>query len=116
MILRNQLCLPIPKSFIQVSQTRSISRNLLPHKSPKNPQTGNPHRIPKETDGDPKLAGAILEFAQGSYIPFTPLTIGPGAVFVPKDTIGLHLDFAKAQFGGHMGARSALSLKNASDR
>ena len=31
--------------------------------------------------------------------------IGPGAVLVPKDTVGLHLDFAKAQYGGHMGAR-----------
>ena len=33
------------------------------------------------------------------------LTIGRGAVRVPKETVGLHLDFAKAQYGGHMGAR-----------
>jgi hypothetical protein len=30
---------------------------------------------------------------------------GRGAVRVPKETIGLHLDFGKAQYGGHMGAR-----------
>jgi len=30
---------------------------------------------------------------------------GPGAVSVPKDTVGLHLDFASDQYYGHMGAR-----------
>lgn len=38
----------------------------------------------------------------------TVLNIGRGAVRVPKDTVGLHLDFAKAQYGGHMGARYSL--------
>ena len=33
------------------------------------------------------------------------LIAGRGAVRVPKETVGLHLDFAKAQYGGHMGAR-----------
>jgi len=35
---------------------------------------------------------------------------GRGAVQVPKDTIGLHLDFAKAQYAGHMGARFILQI------
>ena len=33
------------------------------------------------------------------------LTAGRGAVHVPREIVGLHLDFAKAQYGGHMGAR-----------
>ena len=33
------------------------------------------------------------------------LTTGPGAVRIPKSMVGLHLDFAKAKYAGHMGAR-----------
>jgi hypothetical protein len=69
MILRNPLRLAIPKQFIQVGPTRGIASNLLPHKPIKNPQIGNPYRIPKQTDGDPKLAAALLEIAQGSTSP-----------------------------------------------
>jgi hypothetical protein len=59
----------------------------------------------KPGEGDPKLAQAILELAQGDPSSVLVLTSGYGAVRVPKDTVGLHLDFAKAQYGGHMGAR-----------
>jgi Mitochondrial ribosomal protein L51 / S25 / CI-B8 domain len=33
------------------------------------------------------------------------IIIGPGAVRVPPNILGLHMRFAKAQYGGHMGAR-----------
>lgn len=36
--------------------------------------------------------------------------VGSGAVKVPRDTVGLHLDFAKAQYYGHMGARFIIQM------
>ena len=63
----------------------------------------------KEGQADPKLAGAILELAQGGLlVSITILIIGPGAVRVLRNIAGLHLDFAKAQHSGHMGARYLL--------
>jgi len=48
-----------------------------------------------------------------SIIIFIP---GRGAVRVPNETIGLHLDFAKAQYGGHMGARHSLRRTKCNNR
>jgi hypothetical protein len=59
----------------------------------------------KQGQSDPKLAAAIIELAEGISAS-AMLKIGPGAVRVPRDIVGLHLDFAKAFPGGHMGARS----------
>ena len=67
MILRNSLrLLTIPERLSQVYQTRSISNDLLPRKNSK--RLENPRHIPK-SEGDPKLATALVDFAQGYSTP-----------------------------------------------
>jgi len=96
-----------------------IREKLLPvPKSPKaeggDPPKRNPPQPPKkvrvkEGEGDPKLAGAILELVQGIIpvrVPLLTFSKGRGAVRIPTEFAALHLDFAKAQYDGHMGARS----------
>lgn len=65
----------------------------------------NPKRF-KPGEGDPKLAQGIVDLLEGKeHLNYTGLITGPGAVKIPKSIIGLHLDFAKASFNGHRGAR-----------
>ena len=100
-----------------------IREDLLPvPKSPKaeggEPPKRNPLQPPKkvpvkEGEGDPKLAGAILELVQGIIpvcIPLLTFPKGRGAVRIPKEFAALHLDFAKAQYDGHTGARFLFPL------
>ena len=98
MIPRKALRLPFPKRQIQKAESDAQKGIISPETSQKLINFHNTRYFRQDTlkpgEGDPKLASAILEIAQG-----------PGAVKVPTDTIGLHLDFAKAQYGGHMGAR-----------
>jgi hypothetical protein len=104
MIPRKALRLPFPKRQIQKAESDAQKGIIQPETSQKIINFYNTRYFRQDTlkpgEGDPKLASAILEIAQG-----------PGAVKVPTDTIGLHLDFAKAQYGGHMGARYPLSPK-----
>ena len=98
MIPRKIARFPFPKRQIQSVQSDAQNGTIPPETSDKIINFYNTRYFRQETlkpgETDPKLASAIIEIAQG-----------PGAVKVPTDTIGLHLDFAKAQYGGHMGAR-----------
>lgn len=109
MILRILLRFSFPRVRIRQNQVRAISTETSAGKPETASKTSNTkyYYVPrlKPGEGDPKLAQAILELAQGNPFSVSVLTSGYGAVQVPRDTVGLHLDFAKAQFGGHMGAR-----------
>jgi hypothetical protein len=98
MLPRKALRLPFPKRQIQKAESDAQAGVITPETSQKIINFYKTRYYRQQTlkpgEGDPKLASAIIELAQG-----------PGAVKVPTDTVGLHLDFAKAQYGGHMGAR-----------
>jgi hypothetical protein len=104
MISRKALRFPFPKRQIQKAESDAQAGVITPETSQKIINFYKTRYYRQQTlqpgEGDPKLANAIIELAKG-----------PGAVKVPTDTVGLHFDFAKAQYGGHMGARySNLSL------
>ena len=116
MIPRKPPRIPFPKLSIKMVEEKVASGEISPENSEKTinhlkSRYFSQNRL-KEGEADPKLAGAILELAQGSDPLRTMLILGRGAVRVPKETVGLHLDFAKAQYGGHMGARSVSMQQN----